>query len=83
MQIQFRRGLRHRAFELFLLESKEIDFYTQCPKEPDQHSIFTNLIPLCETLNKIPPAEIQASLPFWIPFFVKLHVGDRWSYSTI
>ncbi|KAK3688011.1 hypothetical protein B0T22DRAFT_142769 [Podospora appendiculata] len=83
MQIQFRRGLRHRAFELFLLESKEIDFYTQCPKESDQHSIFTNLIPLCETPNKIPPAEIQASLPFWIPFFGKLHVGDQWSYSTI
>jgi hypothetical protein len=92
MQRQFRRGLRQRAFELFFLSTsrsvsprishpgtylvtggKGLAFYGQCPKEADENAIFTNKIPLCDV-----PEEVHASLPLWIPFFVKLHVGDRW-----
>ncbi|KAH6632459.1 hypothetical protein F5144DRAFT_490897, partial [Chaetomium tenue] len=79
MQRQFRRGLWQRAFELFFsVSGRELSFYGQCPKEPDENAIFTGKFPRCEV-----PDEIQASLPLWIPFFVKVHIGDRWSYSTI
>ncbi|KAK3934396.1 hypothetical protein QBC46DRAFT_80221 [Diplogelasinospora grovesii] len=78
MQRQFRRGLRHRGFELFFLMGRSIQFYKYCPKEPKENNIFTKKIPCCE-----PPDEIQAALPLWIPFFVKLHVGKRWSYEKI
>ncbi|KAK4139634.1 uncharacterized protein C8A04DRAFT_15668, partial [Dichotomopilus funicola] len=78
-QRQFARGLRHRAFELFLLEGGVLSFYQYCPKERKESRVFTEKIPLCD----VPEDEIQASVPFWIPFFVKFHVGDRWSCSTI
>lgn len=89
MQRQFRRGLGHRAFEIFINgkkialvfhqetnlipEGKTLHFYTKCPKGSESNERFTNTIPLCEV-----PDEIQASLPLWIPFFVKLNSGDRW-----
>lgn len=89
MQRQFRRGLQHRAFEIFLngkgitlvassgtniiTEGKSLNFYARCPRDPISNDVFTNKIPLCEV-----PDEIHASLPFWIPFFVKFHVGGRW-----
>ncbi|KAK3304817.1 uncharacterized protein B0T15DRAFT_253506 [Chaetomium strumarium] len=77
MQRQFRRGLRHRAFELFLLEGGDIHFYKYCPKETKENQIFTQKIPCCDV-----PDEIQACLPFWPPFLVQMNVSGRWSYST-
>ncbi|KAK4139256.1 uncharacterized protein C8A04DRAFT_16021 [Dichotomopilus funicola] len=64
MQRQFRRGLRHRAFELFFsVKGRGIHFYKDnCPKDPDANAEFSELIPFCD-----PPPEIQASLPFFIP----------------
>jgi len=89
MQRQFRRGLRHRAFEIFLngkkstpvmragtnivAEGKSLHFYTECPKDPKQNDLFSAKIPICKI-----PSEAHASLPFWIPFFVKFNAGDRW-----
>ncbi|KAL2016143.1 hypothetical protein VTK56DRAFT_4234 [Thermocarpiscus australiensis] len=73
MQRQFRRGLRHRAFELFLLEGRDINFYKYCPKRIEENHTFTQNIPCCDV-----PDEIHACLPFWLPFLVKMNVGDRW-----
>lgn len=41
-----------------------------CLKDPEANAEFTELIPSCNV-----PAEIQASLPFFIPFFVMFHFG--------
>jgi hypothetical protein len=48
-----------------------------CPKDPEANDEFTELIPRCDA-----PAEIQASLPFFIPFFVMLHFGDGMVHFT-
>ncbi|KAH8909457.1 hypothetical protein BR93DRAFT_924438 [Coniochaeta sp. PMI_546] len=77
-QRQFRRGLGHRGLEIFINEGRDINFYTKCPKRSGSRDLFTNQIPLCKV-----PDEIQASLPFWLPFFVKFITGDRWSYTEI
>ncbi|KAJ9133022.1 hypothetical protein NKR19_g9196 [Coniochaeta hoffmannii] len=72
----FKRGLGHRAFEIFVNEGKSLRFYTRCPKDPGSNKRFTDKVPLCAA-----PDEIQASLPLWIPFFVKVNTG--WSYTSI
>ncbi len=56
-----------------ITEGGDLSFYQYCPKEPKENLAFTKKIPLC-----VPEDEIQASLPLWIPFFIKFHVGDRW-----
>ncbi|KAH7303720.1 hypothetical protein B0I35DRAFT_465552, partial [Stachybotrys elegans] len=77
MQRQFRRGLQHRAFELFLNAGRPLSFYTECPKKEEENAEFTEKIPLpCRV-----PKEVQASLPFWIPYFVTLWTG--WSYTEV
>ncbi|KAK3900118.1 hypothetical protein C8A05DRAFT_17542, partial [Staphylotrichum tortipilum] len=80
MQRLFRRGLRHRAFELFLLAGRGMHFYKDdCPKDPKANAEFTALIPSWDV-----EPEIQASLPFFIPFFVMLHFGEGMvQYLTI
>ncbi|KAM7182897.1 hypothetical protein V8F33_013949, partial [Rhypophila sp. PSN 637] len=77
MERQTRRGLQHRAFEIFYLAGKTINFYKDCPKDPEENKEFTGRIPLCNT-----PEEIQASLPLWIPFFIATNF-EEWDYSTI
>ncbi|KAM7191154.1 hypothetical protein V8F33_009025 [Rhypophila sp. PSN 637] len=77
MERQTRRGLQHRAFEIFYLAGKTINFYKNCPRNPEENQQFTGRIPLCNT-----PEEIQASLPLWIPFFIATNF-EEWNYSTI
>ncbi|KAH8910552.1 hypothetical protein BR93DRAFT_964422 [Coniochaeta sp. PMI_546] len=77
-QRQFERGLEHRAFELFFNEGKSLHFYNRLPKKGEPMKLFTDNIPRCKV-----PAEIQASLPLYLPFCVAIFAGDRWRVSTI
>ncbi|KAK3935529.1 hypothetical protein QBC46DRAFT_453401 [Diplogelasinospora grovesii] len=56
---------------------KAINFYSRCPHGGEANDLFTERFPCCDV-----PDEKQASLPFWIPFFVQLHISDLCSYST-
>ncbi|KAK3332663.1 hypothetical protein B0T19DRAFT_342370, partial [Cercophora scortea] len=85
-QRQFKRGLLHRAFELFFNKGNDIQFYTRCPKDSELNDVFTAKFPLPEENDegvREVPDEIHASLPLWIPFIVKLRAGELWSYKTI
>lgn len=92
-QRQFRRGLLHRGFEIFIIgrwlvslisqyltaqiEGRDLSFSIKCPKKPEENAEFTKKIPLCEV-----PVEFQASLPLWIPIFVKFRNYSEWRYVT-
>ncbi|OBT59274.1 hypothetical protein VE04_00369 [Pseudogymnoascus sp. 24MN13] len=72
-------GLGHRAYELFVLCGRSIAYYGRFAQAGESgFSYFRNRVPICK-----PGLEIQASLPFWVPFIIKSIVGEVYSLSDI
>ncbi|CZT13617.1 uncharacterized protein RAG0_17119 [Rhynchosporium agropyri] len=72
------RGLDHRAYELFILSGRPIAQYSRFSHAKDGDSYFQ-----ARFTNSNPETEIQASLPFWVPFIIKTIVGDIFSLPAI
>jgi hypothetical protein len=66
--------MAHFHGELFALYPTTYMFCDECPRKGKENAKFAAMIPVPKKF----PDELQAALPFWIPFFVKLRNGDRW-----
>ncbi|KFY99052.1 hypothetical protein V498_01026 [Pseudogymnoascus sp. VKM F-4517 (FW-2822)] len=72
-------GRGHRAYELFVLCGRSIACYGRFAQTGESgFSYFRSRVPICEQGR-----EIQASLPFWVPFIIKSIVGEVYSLSDI
>lgn len=90
MRRQFRRGLLHRAFEIFFICKPICSCCVATSPEPDiivagQSLSFYESCPKTKDSEEFAglfptfaPDEIHASVPLWIPFLIKSRVGSLW-----
>lgn len=73
----YRKGLKHRAWEMFVLCGPSIHFYKKLALVDTEE--VTSRVVICEP----PEGEVQADVPFDITFLTKIILGERCSLDQI
>ncbi|KAH8701180.1 hypothetical protein GQ44DRAFT_718009 [Phaeosphaeriaceae sp. PMI808] len=74
----YKKGLKHRGPEIFVLSGPSIHSYRKFAQCKGTEK-FTNEVAVC----KPPEGELQADIPFDIPFLTKVILGNRYSLDQI